>query len=185
MSVIVPAANSSNLLKSRSFSGRLETSALERCSPPLPFRSEPCGQPATATPSVSSFAESVSSRFGAFASVITIGFATVQVFPAASTANVYVPASIPVNTNVPFAVVQASYVRSPGLPRKTILASATGFPTASRKTPFQVVAENEHGAKISVSKTRNTNNCVDTERTADMVDDSIEFCGDVTFCLRG
>ena len=34
-SVMVPAASSSNLLKSRAFSGRLETSPLERCSPPL------------------------------------------------------------------------------------------------------------------------------------------------------
>jgi len=41
VSVIVPAASSSNLLKSRSFRGRLETSPLVRCSPPLP-----CGAPA-------------------------------------------------------------------------------------------------------------------------------------------
>ena len=35
VSVMVPAASNSNLLKSRAFSGRLETSPLERCSPPL------------------------------------------------------------------------------------------------------------------------------------------------------
>src|SRR4029077_11419509 len=36
VSVMVPAASSSNLLKSLALSGRLETSPLERCSPPLP-----------------------------------------------------------------------------------------------------------------------------------------------------
>jgi len=35
VSVMVPAARSNNLLKSREFSGRLETSPAERCSPPL------------------------------------------------------------------------------------------------------------------------------------------------------
>lgn len=34
-SVIVPAASSNSLLKARSFSGKLDTSSLERCSPPL------------------------------------------------------------------------------------------------------------------------------------------------------
>jgi hypothetical protein len=60
-----------------------------------------------------------------------------------------------------------------------------GFPAASRSTPFQLVAENELGAKISVRRTTDTNSRVNTERAADMVDDSIVFCGEVTFYSSG
>src|SRR5437016_9697678 len=44
VSVIVPAASSSNLLKSRVFSGKLETSVPESVSPPLPCAPFVCAE---------------------------------------------------------------------------------------------------------------------------------------------
>ena len=137
-SVIVPAASSSSLLKSRVLSGRLETSPLERCSPPLARRTVSSRSAIT----VSFFsAESLNPAVSVPPALISMGFAAVEFTPFVFADTSYLPGAISGNVKAPVTLVFAVYSDPAASGCSRTVPSGTGLPAASRSTPVHEARE--------------------------------------------
>src|SRR5215831_5693648 len=150
VSVIVPAASKSSLLKSREFSGRLDTSDRERCSPPLPCGAEAaCPCPRTRVASATDNCRFVVS---ASPSLTTRDCAAWYKPCCVITATLYVAGVTAENANSPLAFVLAVKVNLPEASERMTVTPAIGAPELSHSMPDQEASGG--AAKITLQEDR-------------------------------